>query len=244
MNTRVLLGLTLRQSAGKRRLAILFVMAVLPVVLAIVLSTFLSDEADFRMGFTNTIIDGLIVGAILPLSMMTLATAAFGNEVEDRTLNVLVLKPVSRYSIVLAKYLGSVLVALPLLVAVTVAVVLIAFDDAGLKGVLATAAAIAAGTLAYAAVFTWAGLLTRYALGFAAAYVFLWEGLVTSFLEGVRYLSVRGYVLALMNGLDDETYGAIGDRVIELPAAIAGAVAVTVVFFYLTVRRLQRMDVP
>ncbi len=82
------------------------------------------------------------------------------------------------------------------------------------------------------------------ALGFALIYVFLWEGLISSFLGGVRYLSVRGYTLAILHGMDDKSFESLGQRVIEFPAPTVGAAAVTMVFFWLSVRRLRRMDVP
>ena len=82
------------------------------------------------------------------------------------------------------------------------------------------------------------------ALGAAIVYVFIWEGLIGTFLGGIRYLSVRGYTLAIMQGIDEESFEEFADRVIELPAAVVGASAVVVVFFALTIRRLHRMDVP
>ena len=60
----------------------------------------------------------------------------------------------------------------------------------------------------------------------------------------VDYLSVRGYTLAIMYGINETGFEALGSRVIEFPAGIVGAVAVTVVFLLLLVRRLRRMDVP
>ena len=96
----------------------------------------------------------------------------------------------------------------------------------------------------YATVFTWAGLISSHALGFSLIYVFLWEALVTSLFSGVRYLSVRGYVLSIINGIDGERFGTLDERVIEFPAALVGAAVVTLLFFWLTVRRLRRMDVP
>jgi hypothetical protein len=54
---------------------------------------------------------------------------------------------------------------------------------------------------------------------------------------------VRGYTLAILHGIDDKSFEALSERVIEFPAALAGAAAVTAVFFWLTVRRLRRMDV-
>jgi ABC-2 type transport system permease protein len=239
-----LLRLTLRQMTSRRRLAVLVLLAALPVSLSIVLSLLVTDDPEFNSHFIPAVLDGMLIGAVVPIAVMALATAAFGNELEDRTLNVLVLKPVPRLTIALAKMGGSVLIALPLVVGAGVAVVLIAVEGAGVRAVLATVAAVGAGGLAYAALFTWAGLLSSRALGFGIVYVFLWEGLISSFLGGVRYLSVRGYTLGLLNGLDPQTFAVLDGRVIELPAAIGGAVVAVVLFVGLTVRRLQRMDVP
>ena len=75
-------------------------------------------------------------------------------------------------------------------------------------------------------------------------YVFLWEGLASSLLPGVRYLSVRGYTLGTLYGLDDVTFRSIGQDAIELRAALIGAGVVALAFFLLTVWRLKRMDVP
>ena len=236
-------ALSLRQMAGRRRLAVIIVLALVPIVLASVLTFFLGDEAEFTDEFVGTIIDGLLVSVILPIVVMTLATSAFGNEVEDRTLNFLVLKPISRFSIVLPKFLGSVLVAGVLMALSAGTVGVIALSDGGFAAIFAVVIGTTAGVVTYAAVFTWAGLVSAKALGFALVYVFLWEGLLTSFLSGIRYLSVRGYMLGIMNGLDGDTFDSLDRRVIEFPAAIGGVVIVTVLFVWLTVRRLNRMDV-
>jgi hypothetical protein len=47
-----------------------------------------------------------------------------------------------------------------------------------------------------------------------------------------------------MHGIDESGLSAFDDTAIELPAAVGGATVVTVGFLWLTVRRLQRMDVP
>jgi hypothetical protein len=93
-------------------------------------------------------------------------------------------------------------------------------------------------------VFTWAGLISSHALGFALVYVFLWEGIISSFLSGVRYLSIRAHTLSIMYGIDETGLSALEEDVIEFPAAIAAAALVTVGFLWLTVRRLRKMDVP
>ena len=235
--------LSIRQMTGRRRLALIILLAALPPALAALIAAFEPEGASFREGFVNTVLDGMIVGAILPIVTMTLATAAFGNELDDRTLSYLVLKPVRRALIVLPKVLASVIVAGPLLIASGVATAVVGLGADARAG-FAIAAALFAGVVTYAAVFTWAGLRTSRALGFALVYVVLWEGLISTFLGGVRYLSVRGYTLGLLHGLDEEGFAMLRERVIELPAAAGGAVVVTGVFLWLTVRLLRRMDVP
>ncbi len=237
-----MLLLSLRQLASRRRLLLIVLLAFLPVALAVLISALTEGESDLGQGLINLLIDGMIVGAILPIVTMALATAAFGNELDDRTLSYLVLKPVPRSLIVLPKLLASIVVGGPLLIASGVVVTLLGVG--GGQAALAVGVALFAGVVTYATIFTWAGLVSTRALGFTLIYVFLWEGVISSFLGGVRYLSVRGYTLAILHGIDDKGFEALGQRVIEFPAALVGAAAVTAVFFWLTVRRLRRMDVP
>ena len=237
-----LFRLSLNQLAGRRRLVLIFLGAALPVVIAALGAAFGSSDPD-REEFTRFMLDGMLVAAILPIVTMALATATFGNDLEDKTLGYLVLKPISRWRIVAPKYLAVVLLAVPLIVLSGVLVTVIGPLEGALAA-LAVGAALLVGVLAYSAIFTWAGLMTTRALGFALVYVFLWEGLLSSFLGGIRYLSVRGYTLALMHGIDKDSLEALDGFVIGLPAAIVGAAVVTVVFLSLTVRRLRTMDVP
>ena len=238
-----LLRLSLNQLAGRKRLALILVVAALPVGIAALLTAFADGGSGDPETFTRVTLDGMLVAAILPIVTMALATAAFGNDLEDRTLGYLVLKPVSRWRIVAPKFLAVLLMAVPLIVLSGVLVAVLGpLTDA--LTVFAVGAALLAGAVAYSAIFTWAGLVTTRALGFALVYVFLWEGLLSSFLGGIRYLSVRGYTLALMHGIDKESFEALDGFVIGLPAAIVGTAVVTAVFLWLTVRRLRTMDVP
>ena len=234
--------LSLRQLTGRWRLALIFLLAALPVGLAVILSLTAGGDDDSGI-FINLLLDGMLVAAILPIVTMALSTAAFGNEVEDRTLSYLVLKPIARWRIAIPKVLASIAISGPLLVASGVAAALLGFDG-DVRAAVAVGVAIFAGVAAYAAVFTWLGLLTNRAIAFALIYVLLWEGVIGTFLQGVNYLSVRGYTLAIMYGINETGFEELGSRVIEFPAGIVGAVVVTVVFLFLLVRRLHRMDVP
>ena len=236
------LRLSLRQLAGVRRLLIVSLLTLLPVALALAIRFGAGDDAETDDVITG-VIDAILVAGILPLVTMALATASFGNELEDKTLSYIMLKPVSRWKIALPKLIAPILVAGPLVVVSGAAAAYIGLDS-GFKTPLAVGVALLVGVVAYSAVFTWAGLITTRALSFAIVYVFLWEGVVSTFISGVRYLSVRGYTLAVMHGLDETGLESISDRVIEFPAAIVGALLVSAVFFWLTIWRLRKMDVP
>ena len=245
--------LSLRQLTGRWRLFLILFLALLPIALAGLVSATLSEDESSNDDFINTLLDTLLIAGILPIIIMVLATASFGNELEDRTLGFLVLKPLPRELIVLPKLLAAIVVGGPLLIVSGVAATLLGASslgavllvvDGGGRAALAVGVAVLAGVVSYAAIFTWAGLMSTRALAFALVYVFLWEGLVSTFLGGVRYLSVRGYTLGILHGMDDISFGPLGDRVIEFPAALVGAAVTTIAFFLLTVRRLRRMDIP
>jgi ABC-2 type transport system permease protein len=247
--------LSLRQLSGKWRLGIIVLLAAVPILISFAVVSLAPGSETSANGsggtisqedidnWTSALVGVLIVAAILPIVTMALATACFGNELEDRTLGYIVLNPVPRWAIVLSKMLAPVAIAGPAMILSGIAVAFI-----GLGGDIKTAVAVAVGLLAgimtYSAIFVWAGLMTSHAIGFALLYVFLWEGLLSTLLEGVRYLSVRAYATTLMAGIDESRLAVLKDTSIELPAAIVGVVAVTVVFFAMAVVRLRRMDVP
>jgi ABC-2 type transport system permease protein len=234
--------LSLRQLLGRWRVSLIVLLAALPTLLILVVKLVGEEAIAFDGEFVDPMIDGMIIGGIMPVVTMALATAAFGNELEDRTLYFLVLKPVSRINIVLPKLLATLVIAGPLVVASGVAATAMAGGE--LKAMLAMAIALSAGVFTYASIFTWAGLITPRALAYGLVYVLVWEALLGTFLSGIRYLSVRGYTLALLQGIDSESFDVLESRVIEFPAAIVGAVGVTLVFFVLTQYRLRTMDVP
>ena len=230
--------LALRQAAAPRRAVFLALLALLPLGLAALIRALANIDGGELIG---GVLEGLVVNIVLPLVVMVLATSAFGNEVEDRTLSLLTTKPVPRWSIVLAKLIATIIVAAPLLIAVSAVVTMMDPDGSG-KAAAAAAAGTLVGVVTYASAFTWAGLLTTRALGFGLIYVLLWEAIITSFLEGARYLSVRSYTQGTIHGLDEITFNET--LAIDLQAALIGAALVTALFFFLSVRRLSRMDVP
>ena len=236
---RPLFSLALRQAVGGRRVWAMLAVAAVPVLLAALLRAFGADVSETR--FSDEVTNRLIVALVLPLVMLVIATASFGDEFDDRTLSYLVLKPISRWSIVVPKLVAPFIVGGALVTASGVIASLLITDSPG--NAAATGAALLVGSAAYASAFNWAGLVSRHALAFGLAYVFVWEAFLADFLGGIRFLSVHQYTLAVVHGLDGSR---LRDANVELGlvGGLIGAALVVAIFLFLTVRRLERMDVP
>jgi ABC-2 type transport system permease protein len=232
--------LTVRQLAGSRRIWLVLALVSLPLLAGLLFQV--ADATATPDEFADDVTRVMLASAILPLVMLLLATAAFGNEVGDRTLVYLVTKPIARWRIVAPKLLASVAVGgIPVALGGALAVAVIERGDGG--GALATGAALLAGAAAYGAIFTWAGLATRHALLIGLVYVFIWEAALAAYLDGIRFLSVRRYTLALVHALDASRLANVDISLGPLTAAV-GMTVVLVSFTALAVRKLMRMDVP
>jgi len=235
-----ILSLTVRQLAGSKRLWIVLVLVAVPLLGALLFHV--GDTTATSAEFADDITASLVASGILPLVMLLFATSSFGNEVSDRTLVYVALKPLARWRIVVPKLAASVVVGgVPVALSGLLAVALI--DDGSFGGALATGVGLLVGAAAYAAIFTWAGLATRHALVLGLVYIVVWEATLAAYLDGVRFLSVRRYTLSLIHALDGARLASI-DVPLGAGAAIVGIVIVIVAFGLLTVRKLTRMDVP
>jgi ABC-2 type transport system permease protein len=232
--------LTVRQLAGSRRIWLVLALVSLPLLAGLLFQA--ANPTTTPDEFADDITRTMIASAILPLVMLLLATAAFGNEVGDRTLVYLVTKPIARWRIVVPKFLASVLVGgIPVALSGVLAVALVEQGDLG--GAVATGVGLLAGAAAYAAIFTWAGLATRHALLIGLVYVFIWEAALAAYLDGIRFLSVRRYTLALVHGLDSGRLATV-DISLAASTAVIGTAVILVGFTALAIRKLTRMDVP
>ncbi|MCH7983873.1 MAG: ABC transporter permease subunit [Chloroflexi bacterium] len=231
--------LTLRQLSGRWRLLITIVLASLPVVMGLIAT--MVDDPPSNEDFEGIVINGMLAGSILPLVVLAIASAAFANEIEDRTLANLTLSPIPRWQIVVPKLLGAMTVAVPFIVGSAFITSQLYFDG-DMTAVIAVTVGAFVGVALYSSVFIWAGLMTTRAIGFGLLYVFLWEGIFSGFVSGVRFLSIRHYSIALMHGLDERRFA--GSDNLSFGVAIGASVVVFVLFLLLSVRRLRRMDVP
>ncbi len=243
---RAIYVLSVRQLAGRWRLLILLVLCAAPFAVAAAAGS--ADQPPSPSQLDDVLLDGLWASAVLPIVALAVATAAFGNELSDKTLANLTLTPLPHWRIALPKLLAAITVGAPVLVSGTFGSVLLAFHLVPLPGsgraATAAALAMAVGLVLYSTVFLWAGLVTSHPLALGLLYVFVWEGLFGTFVNGIKYLSVRQYTLGILNALDGSRFAGPDRHVLGSTPAIVGALIVTVGFGLLVLRRLRHMDIP
>lgn len=238
--------LSLRQLQSRWRIIGLLAVTAIPLIPAIV--AFAAPDKPTALELDAALINALLAAAILPIIALVLATPVFGNELEDRTLANLTMTPLRRWQIVAPKLIAAVSVAIPLVAVSSLVSVSLSFEGAELEGggraAAASAIGLAIGALVYGTIFSWLGLVSRRALGIGLLYAFVWEGLFGTFVDGLKYLSVRQYALSIIHELDPARFDGSDQTVIGVTTAAVGSSVVVVIFTLLTVRRLRRMDVP
>lgn len=236
-----LVRVTVRGLLGRRRSLGVVLLAAAPVLVALILAVGggLGDpETLAREVFTT-----LTLGLVIPLAALILGTAAIGTEIDDGTVVYLLVKPVPRRTVIVAKMLVAV--------AATVAVTLPAALLAGLLVLGMSApgllAGMAAGTLLaavlYTAVFVTLSVFTGRALLAGLGYVLVWEGLVTTLLTGTRILSIREYALAVVEAFAGPSTFPGRESGVELTVALILSAIVLTLSFVLGAWRLGRFEV-
>jgi ABC-type transport system involved in multi-copper enzyme maturation permease subunit len=231
--------LTLRQLSGRWRLLIMGVLALLPVIIAVLMLH--SAHAPTVREFETSVLRAMLAGSISPLVVLAIAAPAFANEIEDRTLANLTLSPVPRWQIALPKLLATITIAGPFVLVSALATSWVAFlGDPRAVAAVTTSAVV--GVALYASAFVWLGLVSTQAIGIGLLYIVLWEGLFSGFVSGVRLLSIRHHAIALMHGIDARRFAE--DDHLGLATTIVVATVVFGGFLLLSIRRLRRIDVP
>ena len=237
---------TARQLLGRRRTLLMALLALVPVLLAIIYRVGGSETGSIGgdREFLAALFDALIITLLLPLVALLMGTSAFGAEIEDGTVIYLLAKPVGRLHLVLAKLAVAAGASFVLVGSSTLVAGLIVLggvpDGPGL--VAGYLIGIAAGSVLYGAVFVALSLVTGRALIAGLIYVLIWEGLLASFFAGIQVLSIRQYVLGIADA------AGVGGRITNdtLPAGSALAIGsvVLVVAVATGFRRLRSFEVP
>jgi ABC-2 type transport system permease protein len=240
------LRVTARQLLGRRRTLLMSLLALVPVLLALVYrvggsaSGSIAGDKEFLTG----LFDALIITILLPLVALLLGTAAFGAEIEDGTVIYLLAKPVARLRLVLAKLAVAAGAAFVLVGSSTLSAGLIVLGGVpdGPSVVVGYLAGVAAGTVMYAAVFVALSLVTGRALIAGLIYVLIWEGILAGLFAGIRVLSIRQYVLGISDAAG--VGGRITTDALPLGSAAGLGAVVLVGAVVIALRRLQSFEVP
>jgi ABC-2 type transport system permease protein len=234
-------ALTARSLLGRRRSLLLVLLALLPVAAAI-LVRLSGREGAGTEEVATAIMDRLLVTTLLPIVGLVFGTAAIGAELEDGTAVFLLVKPVDRWRIVVAKLIVAVGLSIALVgPASFVAGAILQPGGTGLAGALGAAVGTAVGATVYATVFFALSLVTGRALAIGLVYVLVWEGVLAGLLEGVGALSIRQYTLAITAAIAHPAAadpGLLDVRTALVLSVVAIAAAVAV-----AVRRLSTYEI-
>lgn len=237
---RTIFTLTLRQFFGQRRSLLLFLLALVPLGIAIIYRV--GDHLDQHDWTANALLDGIVITTVLPLACLILGTAALGSEIEDGTAVYILAKPIPRREIIIAKFAASALIVAAFIVpsaAISTLIALSGDSNSGLTAAIVAATSI--GVVAYSAVFILLSIVSSRSLIFGLGYVFIWEGIVTQLFGGTRVISIRQYCLGiadLITTVDTDVFDA---KLNGIAALILAAIATTAAL-YLATRRLQRLE--
>jgi len=140
---------------------------------------------------------------LVPIVSLFLGTGIIADEVEDKTLQYLIIRPVPRFLIVFAKFLsnifiGSIIVVISLLVSFALAL----FGSSGPLNIGFSFLIYASGTLilglsVYSALFALLGGTLRHPMILGLLFVFGWEKLITYVPGNAQYLTIMNYLQTL-----------------------------------------------
>jgi ABC-2 type transport system permease protein len=235
---RTIAAASARALLGRRRTLLLALFAAVPVLVALLAR----DRGPNATETAAQLIDFLVVRAVMPITALVLGTAALGSELEDGTAIFLLTSPVARWRIVAAKLLvaagGSALLAGA---SALLAGLVIAVDDASRGFVLAAVVGVVVGAVLYAALFLAASVITNRALILGLIYTLVWEGSLASLFAGTRLLSIRQYVLSIVDAVASGVR-PFGDT-IAVGTAVVLALVVLALSVALAIDRLRSWEI-
>ncbi len=237
---------TSRQLLGRRRTLLMGLLALLPILLAVIFRLGGAETGSIvgDRGFLEALFDALLVTLVLPLVALLFGTAAFGSEIEDGTVIYLLAKPVRRLTVVLGKLLVAIGATVVLVGGSTLLagmIALLGVSD-GQYLIIGYTVAVVAGAIIYGTVFVALGLVTGRALIAGLVYVLLWEGLLASLLPGIQVLSIRQYVLGIADAAG--VSGRIASGTLPASSALTLGAIVVLVAVVIGTRRLAAFEVP
>lgn len=205
----MLFWVTLRQHCRARRLLVLIVLFCLPAFFAILIRNLAPHPVTIENGaiahLELALVFYFIPHVLAPLAALLYASGMIQDEVEEQTLTYLLVRPLPRWGIYLAKLLATVTVTIPLVTVFTTLTYLALYAGwAPLWGeivpqrALQTSALLALSQVAYCSLFGLISLAIRQSLIVGVLYIILFEGVFANIpMEAARMLTVVHYFRVL-----------------------------------------------
>ena len=230
-----IVDVTARGLFGRRRILLLILLAALPVLIGLLIRV-TGGRPD-----PDRVLDTLVIRFVMPLVALIVGTTVLGSEIDDGTAVYLLVKPVPRWRIILAKAIVAAgLTAVLIVPAVILTSVLLSRDDLSTTLVAFTVSCLLGGS-AYAIAFLALSAFTSRAFLIGLAYVLIWEGVLAGLLEGTKFLSIRQATLGMTTALGVQPAG----ESIPLASNISLIVLLVVILggFVLGSWRLARFEI-
>ena len=229
-----LIEVTLRGLLGRRRTLLLVLLAGLPVLIALLI------RISGGQPNADRVLDTLVVRTVMPLVALIVGTAAIGSEIEDGTAVYLMVKPIARWRIALAKGLVAAGLTAALVVpAVLLTGLLLGSRTDSTNAIVGFSVACLVGGSAYAVAFMALSVFTSRALLLGLAYTLIWEGVLSGLLEGTKFLSIRQATLGVAAALG---VNVPGDPLVPV-VSVAVLAVVLVGGFLLASWKLARFEI-
>jgi ABC-2 type transport system permease protein len=183
-----LFTMTVVRQAMSRRLLILGVLYVLPIVLVVLMrqngAGFRSPTAGYETDFAEvTLIFYMIPHTLVPLTALVYASGMIQDEIEEQTITYLLIRPLPKWSIYVAKLLATMIVTIGLTAAFTAVTFLVIgwgqadyWSSGGLSRMFKTMALFALSLTAYCALFGLMSMMMRRAILLGILYIIVLEG--------------------------------------------------------------------
>jgi ABC-type transport system involved in multi-copper enzyme maturation permease subunit len=158
------------------------------------------DPEEYFSIFSDVMFMGYI-GLVIPLFTMYIGTMLFSDEISNRTITFITVRPVNRLELVFVKYL-SYLTLVPLFAAIGSLGMYGSFAIFGgfkyFNSALWYMFACVISSIVYGAVFMFVGLAFKRPLWFGLFFIFVWEFVIATFSTTLTKLSIAYYIKSLL----------------------------------------------
>ncbi len=172
--------------------------------------------------YSRAVMLGAYLGFILPLFTLAYASGAIGTDRESRSMIWLMTRPIPRWAIYLAKFIGTLPWCL-LFSGGGFAALCLAGGSLGREAFGLYWPAALGGTIAFSALFHLIGAMFRRPVVVGLVYIFFFEALVAALPGSLKLLSLTFYARSLMsNGATAVGYPA---NMLDVPGAVSSSTA-------------------